>query len=90
MSETAAVVGVAAETAVAPGASGAWQPYRRSWVDAITVWVDGLPGPAWGFYRAFGRVHTMPFQVGTLGAVVSAIVLPVALWFVTRLLERVV
>ena len=37
-----------------------------------------------------GRLPTWPWQAGTLGAVVSAIVLPVALWFVTRLLERVV
>ena len=53
MSETAAIGGATAETAVAPGSSGAWQPYRRSWVNAVTAWVDRLPGPAWAFYLAF-------------------------------------
>lgn len=34
------------------------------------------------------RLPTWPWQPGTIGAVVSAIVLPIGLWFATRVLER--
>lgn len=27
-------------------------PYRLSWVDRLTAWVEGLPGPAWLYYVA--------------------------------------
>lgn len=36
------------------------------------------------------RLPTWPWQPGTIGAVVSAIVLPIGLWLATRLLERLV
>jgi hypothetical protein len=36
------------------------------------------------------HLPTWPWQPGTIGAVISAIVLPVGLWLVTRLLERLV
>lgn len=36
------------------------------------------------------KFPTWPWQPGTVGAVVSAIVLPIGLWFATRLLERLV
>lgn len=27
-----------------------FEPYRASWFDRFTVWVDRLPGPPWVFY----------------------------------------
>lgn len=36
------------------------------------------------------KLPTWPWQPGTIGAFVTAILLPVALWLVTRLLERVI
>lgn len=36
------------------------------------------------------RLPTWPWEVGTLSAVVSAVLLPIGLWLATRLLERVV
>ncbi len=35
------------------------------------------------------RFSTWPWQAGTAGAVMSAVLLPIALWVVTRLIERV-
>jgi hypothetical protein len=29
-------------------------PYRPSWFDRFTAWVDRLPGPAWAFYVVLG------------------------------------
>jgi len=31
-------------------------PTSLSWVDRLTTWVDGLPGPAWGFYLLGGLI----------------------------------
>ena len=36
------------------------------------------------------KLPTWPWQAGTLGGVVGAILLPIGLWLVTRLLEKVV
>ncbi len=35
------------------------------------------------------RLSTWPWQVGTAGAVASAVLLPIALWVVTRAMERI-
>lgn len=35
------------------------RPYRPSWFDRFTGWVDGLPVPAWVFYVVFGIALTL-------------------------------
>ncbi len=36
------------------------------------------------------KLPTWPWRQGTIGAFVTAILLPIGLWLVTRLLERVI
>jgi hypothetical protein len=36
------------------------------------------------------KISTWPWQVGTLGVLVTALLLPVVLWIIERLLERLV
>lgn len=38
-------------------------PYRPSWVDRLTDWVDRLPVPAWAFYLALGLVLSLGYML---------------------------
>lgn len=35
---------------------GEFERYTQSWVDSLTNWVDGLPGPSWAYYFGLSLV----------------------------------
>lgn len=45
----------------AGGAEGTARPYKPSWVDYLTDWARGLPGPWWSAYLGLGALLVVPF-----------------------------
>ena len=63
---------------LAPPDGGIVHPYKPSWVDGLTAWIDRLPWPTWVFYVLFGGAYTLLFLLleAAMGAGDLARVLP--------------
>ena len=69
------------------------EPYRPSWVNVLNESFERLPGPTWLAYLAAiaaGVAFTWPWSTGALARFLSAVLLPIGLWLITRFLERIV
>jgi hypothetical protein len=61
-----------------------WEVGDLSGIDNLKDMLDNLVTEQ----QVLGKISTWPWQVGTVGVLVTALVLPIFLWLVQRILER--